>query len=56
MRGIHENLPRRCKHSVVIPSDCRQDDPNPVCSICRNPAPLTEYETQQYRLLKKQKV
>jgi hypothetical protein len=33
MRGQHEPT-RKCQHGVHIPSDCRQEDPNPVCSIC----------------------
>jgi hypothetical protein len=35
MRGIHENLPRRCEHGCYKPTDVSDSAPNPVCSICK---------------------
>jgi hypothetical protein len=47
-----ESLIRRCNHSVYIPANCGQGDPNPVCSLC-TPVPasvaLTKKEWKEIR-------
>jgi hypothetical protein len=43
----------RCKHGVFVPSKIKKSQPNPHCSICTQPIPLTDVEKEQYRMMKK---
>lgn len=51
MSGVHENLPRRCEHGVFKPTDVRDSEPNPVCSIC-TPCTARAMTKAEYKQLK----